>query len=80
MFEAARGNSSAATRHTATAALLRKNLEGRLTNQSDGSWIWAVNTTTLKPDSLLLTNPANIGFAGINELFAGTYAHNISSS
>ena len=72
MFEAARGNSSAATRHTATAALLRKNLGRRLTNQSDGSWIWAVNTTTLKPDSLLLTNPANIGFAGINELFAGT--------
>ena len=71
VFERAAGNHSAAARHTQTAALLRQNMERLLTNSTDGGWIWAINRTTLQPDSLLLTNPANIGFAGINELLAG---------
>ena len=71
VFEATRGNSSAAARHSATAEKLRRSLERVLTNDTDGGWVWAVNTSTLKPDTLLLTNPANIGFAGVNELLAG---------
>ena len=70
-FEAARGNSTAAKRHADTAAELRLKLEALLTNETDGGWVWAINTTTLRPDALLLSNPANIGFAGINELQAG---------
>lgn len=32
----------------------------------DGSWIWCVNTTTLKPDQAVLDNPVNKGFGGLN--------------
>jgi hypothetical protein len=71
VFESTRGNVHAARRHTDTAALLRKNVERLLTNETDGGWIWAINITTLQPDALLLSNPANIGFAGINELLVG---------
>eukprot|EP01052_Picozoa_sp_SAG31_P014672 SAG31_NODE_920_length_10987_cov_4.682757_3_plen_744_part_00 len=70
-FEATRGNRTAAERHAATAAELRRKLEALLTNETDGGWVWAINTTTLRPDALILSNPANIGFAGINELQAG---------
>lgn len=56
----------------ATAGLWRKdattifrNMEKYLVNK-DGSWIWCIDTKTLKPDPAVLQNPVNVGFGGLN--------------
>lgn len=36
----------------------------------DGSWIWAINTTTLKPDPSILNNPVNLGTGSLNGVAA----------
>ena len=32
----------------------------------DGSWIWCIDTNSLKPDEAVLDKPVNVGFGGLN--------------
>jgi hypothetical protein len=36
----------------------------------DGSWTWAINTTTLRPDPSVLNNPVNLGTGSLNGVAA----------
>lgn len=54
------------------AAKVSTNMEKYLVAR-DGSWIWAVDTRTLKPDPTVLDNPVNLGTGSLNGV-ASMYA------
>jgi hypothetical protein len=54
------------------ASQVSSGMEKYLVNQ-DGSWIWAVDAETLKPDPAVLDNPVNLGTGSLNGV-ASMYA------
>lgn len=59
------GKPSAASQYRLLAAKLRENMEKYLVAK-DGSWIWAVDTKTLRPDPAVLNRPVNLGTGSLN--------------
>lgn len=59
------GQPSAAERDRSLSEKLRLSIDEHLV-AGDGAWIWAIDTTTLKPDPAVLNNPVNLGTGSLN--------------
>jgi hypothetical protein len=66
------GDGARAEEYRRLAARVRDAMNKYLVDQ-DGAWIWCVDTTTMKPDPLILNAPGNKGIGSINGV-ASMYA------